>query len=83
VPSPEGLEPLASARTGATGTLALDQVAADFRVHLARLGLRSGAEVTVLTRTAGGGRLVAVGTSRIGLDRDTCRRLQLRIGTHR
>jgi hypothetical protein len=33
--------------------------------------------VTVLARTAGGGRLVAVGTTRIGLDRDTSRQLAL------
>jgi len=35
--------------------------------------------VTVLSRTAGGGRLVGVGTTRIGLDRETCRQLELRV----
>jgi ferrous iron transport protein A len=39
--------------------------------RLAELGLRAGSRVTVLHRTAGGGRLVAVGQSRIALDRET------------
>lgn len=39
--------------------------------RLAELGLREGAIVTVLYRTAGGGRIVAVDGARIALDRST------------
>ena len=83
MPSTGSLRSLASVPAGVRGTLALGRVPADAGVRLARLGLRVGAEVTVLSRTAGGGRIVAVGTARIGLDRDTSRRLQLRVGAGR
>ena len=43
--------------------------------RLAELGLRAGARVRVLTYTAGGGRLVAIGDSRIALDGRTARQL--------
>lgn len=43
--------------------------------RLAELGLRAGAEVVVLHRTAGRGRVVAVGDTRIALDLATLRRL--------
>ncbi len=43
--------------------------------RLAELGLRAGATVEVLARTAGGGRIVAVGAGRIALDRTMTRRL--------
>jgi ferrous iron transport protein A len=78
--SPEILS-LASVPLGATGLLALGDVPRSAGLRLAQLGLRAGAGVTVLARTAGGGRLVGVGTTRIGLDRDTSHRLGLRIGT--
>ena len=39
--------------------------------RLAELGLRPGARIGVLHRTPGGGRIVAVGASRIALDRAT------------
>jgi ferrous iron transport protein A len=72
---------LASVPLGATGILALGSLPRSAGLRLAQLGLRAGAGVTVLARTAGGGRLVGIGTTRIGLDRDTSRRLELRLGT--
>lgn len=45
--------------------------------RLAELGLRAGAEVVVLHRTAGRGRIVAVGDTRIALDRATLQCLPL------
>lgn len=71
---------LASAPTGATGVLGLGTLPRSSGRRLAQLGLRAGAGVTVLARTAGGGRLVGVGTTRIGLDRDTSRQLELCLG---
>jgi ferrous iron transport protein A len=43
--------------------------------RLAELGLRAGVEVVILHRTAGRGRVLAVGDIRIALDRATLRRL--------
>jgi ferrous iron transport protein A len=43
--------------------------------RLAELGLRAGVEVIVLHRTAGRGRVLAVGDARIALDHDTLRSL--------
>jgi FeoA domain len=77
--SPDVLS-LASVPLGATGVLALGGLPRSAGLRLAQLGLRAGAAVTVLARTAGGGRLVGIGTARIGLDRDTSRRLELRLG---
>lgn len=39
------------------------------RLRLAELGLRAGATVTVLRRTAGGGRIVGVGDARVAIGR--------------
>ncbi len=39
--------------------------------RLAELGLRAGSEVVVLHRTAGRGRVIAAGDTRIALDRTT------------
>ena len=75
-PSPDA-RPLASVTPGTVGRLALGSVPRSSGPRLAQLGLRAGAAVTVLARTSGGGRLVAVGTTRIGLDRDTSRQLAL------
>jgi ferrous iron transport protein A len=72
---------LASVPPGVTGVLALGSLPRPAGLRLAQLGLRAGAGVTVLARTAGGGRLVGIGTTRIGLDRDTSRRLELRLGS--
>ena len=44
-------------------------------LRLAEFGLRPGAVLTVLGRTAGGGRLVSLGTSRVVLDQATARGL--------
>ena len=74
---PGETRPVASIPFGTSGTLSLGRLARANGLRLATLGLRSGTEVTVLSRTAGGGRLVGVGTSRIGIDRDTSRRLEL------
>ena len=46
--------------------------------RLAELGLRAGAQVTVLHRTAGGGRVVAVDDARVALDRATLRAIPVR-----
>jgi ferrous iron transport protein A len=43
--------------------------------RLAELGLRPGTVVTVLRRTAGGGRVVAVGAARVALGREMLRAL--------
>jgi ferrous iron transport protein A len=45
--------------------------------RLAELGLRPGAEVSVMRRTAGGGRLLGIGSSRMALDRATLRSLHV------
>lgn len=47
------------------------------RRRLAELGLRTGATVEVVHRTAGGGRVVGVTGSRIALDRETARGIQV------
>jgi len=45
--------------------------------RVAELGLRAGCRVTVLLRTAGGGRVIAVEDARIAVDAETLRRLPL------
>ena len=62
---------------GTTGTLGLGGLPRTTFLSLARVGLRVGGPVTVLARTAGGGRLLGTGVTRIGVDRDTARRLEL------
>ena len=47
--------------------------------RLAELGLRPGADVTVMRRTAGGGRLLAVGHARMAVDAGTLRSLSVEI----
>lgn len=75
----EDLRCLASLPPGACGVLDLAGVPPTHRLRLAQLGLRAGARVTVLGRTAGGGRLVGSGTTRVGLDAGTSRRLALTV----
>ena len=75
--TPPDPRPLASVPPGTAGRLALGTLPRTSGLRLAQLGLRAGAAVTVLARTSGGGRLVGIGTTRIGLDRDTSRQLQL------
>lgn len=70
---------LSSVTPGTAGVLALGSVPARTGVRLAQLGLRAGVGVTVLARTTGGGRLIGVGTGRVGLDRETSRQLELRL----
>jgi ferrous iron transport protein A len=45
--------------------------------RLAELGLRPGVVLTVLRRTAGGGRLVAIGDARVAVGRETARALDV------
>jgi Fe2+ transport system protein FeoA len=70
---------LASLPVGSSGALQLGTLPRGQGLRLAQLGLRSGAAVVVLARTAGGGRVVGVGTTRVGLDRTTARHLQLQV----
>ena len=79
-PSPDRRS-LASLPVGSCGALTLTAVPAATGLRLGQLGLRPGATVTVLARTSGGGRLVGVGSTRIGLDRDTARHLELQLAT--
>lgn len=46
-------------------------------LRLAELGLRPGARVVVLHRTAGGGRVVGVGHGRVALDRTVTSALEV------
>jgi ferrous iron transport protein A len=62
---------LADATPQVPVVLGVPQLTAPQTRRLAELGLRAGGRVTVLHRTAGGGRLVAVGHTRIALDRQT------------
>ena len=62
--------------TTPTGRLSrISAVEGTDRLRLAELGLRVGALVTVVRRTAGGGRLLALGVDRIAVDRATARRV--------
>ncbi|MCI1747551.1 MAG: ferrous iron transport protein A [Acidipropionibacterium sp.] len=61
-------EPLSSCATGAQRLLQGTGVRPDLARRLAALGLRRGAQVTLLMRTAGGGGIVSVAGSRIALD---------------
>lgn len=47
----------------------------DFCRRLSALGLRRGAQITVVHRTVGGGRIIEVAGSRIALDRGVLNRL--------
>lgn len=62
-------EPLSSCRTGDQRLLQDAAVRPDMARRLAALGLRRGAQVTLLMRTAGNGGVVSVAGSRIALDR--------------
>ncbi|HEX2905066.1 MAG TPA: FeoA family protein [Jatrophihabitans sp.] len=73
---PSGLH---AASLGRTLRITGVDIAGRERVRLAQFGLRPGALVTVLGRTAGGGKLVGIGTSRIALDRVTAGRLAVQV----
>jgi Fe2+ transport system protein FeoA len=79
IPTSQDARSLSDVPAGTSGMLSSGTLTGNARLRLGQLGLRTGAVVTVLGRTAGGGRLIGVGTSRIGLDRDTSRRLTLRL----
>lgn len=57
----------------------VDTVATDERAlrRLAELGVRPGSRVTVLRRTAGGGRIVGVAGARVALDAGTAGTIRL------
>ena len=62
---------LDSVPTGTPVVLGRPEVPADRALRLAQLGLRPGATVVPLHRTAGGGRVVAVGDARVAVARVT------------
>ncbi|MDC5697671.1 ferrous iron transport protein A [Intrasporangium calvum] len=62
---------LARHPVGSTVVLAAPHLGPAATRRLAELGLRAGTEVVILHRTAGRGRVVATGTTRIALDRAT------------
>lgn len=66
---------LAGVELGVPLRLAAVHLRAPDRLRLAELGLRPGAVVTVLSRVAGNGRLLALGPSRIAVDFATARAL--------
>lgn len=47
--------------------------------RLAELGLRPGADIHVMRRTSGGGRLLGLGHSRMAVDRATLRSLDVEL----
>lgn len=67
----DGSSSLADLEVGARATLTSLRLGAGLARRLAELGVRPGAEVTVLHRTSGGGRILAVADGRIALDRAT------------
>lgn len=71
-------ETLAGVPVSARVTLEAPRLDAARIRRLAELGLRAGAEVVVLHRTAGGGRVVAVDDARIALDRATLQAMPVR-----
>jgi len=69
---------LGDVRPGAFAVLEAPDVPAQMARRLAELGLRAGERVQVMHRTAGGGRLLAVGDTRIAIDRQTARAIPVR-----
>jgi ferrous iron transport protein A len=61
---------LASAPLGVPLLLDRANLPAPRRLRLAELGLRAGATVTVLRRTAGGGRIIGIGDARVAVARN-------------
>ena len=77
-PVSEPLDRLAGAGVGTMVCVTDVDSSGSERLRLAEFGLRPGAVLTVLARTAGGGHLVGLGTSRIVLDHRTAGRLSVR-----
>ena len=73
---PQGLSGVA---VGAVARVAEIELPVADRLRLAGFGVRSGASVTVLGRTPGGGTLVGVGPGRLALDRGTAARIVVRV----
>lgn len=48
--------------------------------RMAQLGIRTGASVSLLGRTSGGGAIVAIGDDRLALSRDVLRGIQVQTG---
>ncbi|AZZ39032.1 ferrous iron transport protein A [Acidipropionibacterium jensenii] len=61
-------EPLSSCLTGVPRVLQATGARPEIARRLAALGLRRGAQVTLMTRTAGRGGIVSVAGARIALD---------------
>lgn len=66
---------LASAPLGVPLVLGRAELPASRRLRLAELGLRAGATVTLLRRTAGGGRIVGVGDARVAVGHTVLKRV--------
>ncbi len=69
---------LGDVRPGGFAVLETPDVPTSMARRLAELGLRAGERVQVMHRTAGGGRLLAVGDTRIAVDRQTARSIPVR-----
>lgn len=63
-----GAEPLSACRTGDPRVLQATGARPEMARRLAALGLRRGAQLTLMMRTAGGGGIVSVAGARIALD---------------
>ena len=74
-PGPPRELSLVDAPVGTPLTLRRSDGAPEFVRRLSALGLRRGAQVTVVQRTIGDGRIVAVAGARIALDRGVLGRL--------
>lgn len=68
---------LAEVPVGDTVVLSTPRAEARLCRRMAQLGLRPGMRVTVGPKTAGGGRVIHVGTSRYAIDRDTLRQMDV------
>ena len=69
---------LGDVRPGGFAVLEAPDVPTAMARRLAELGLRAGETVQVMHGTAGGGRLLAVGDTRIAVDRQTARSIPVR-----
>ncbi len=69
---------LGDVRPGGFAVLEAPDVPTSMARRLAELGVRAGERVQVMHRTAGGGRLLAVGDTRIAVDRQTARSIPVR-----